>query len=70
VGTRRSVRRRAGDVVGNPFFSGAVAQLNSIDDYTKVAIRRPREICMVEGHTRIERGMCVAVISPGHLVRD
>jgi hypothetical protein len=29
---------------------------NNVDDSRKVAICRPRVICMVEGHTRTERG--------------
>jgi hypothetical protein len=33
--THRLVSRHAGDVVENPFFLGAVAVLNSVDDYMK-----------------------------------
>jgi hypothetical protein len=44
-----------------PFFLGVVALLNSFDDYAKgVAMRWPREIHMVRGHTWTECGMCVA----------
>jgi hypothetical protein len=32
MGTHRSVSWRAGDVVGNSFFSGVVTLSNSIDD--------------------------------------
>jgi hypothetical protein len=35
MGTRRSISRRAGDVVGNSFFSGEVTLSNSIDDFVK-----------------------------------
>jgi hypothetical protein len=31
--TRRSVSRRAGDVVGNSFFSGVVTLSNSVDGW-------------------------------------
>jgi hypothetical protein len=42
-----------------PFFSGAVALLNSVDDYVKeVAICGPRKIRMVEGHTWTEHVLC------------
>jgi hypothetical protein len=42
------------------FSYGAVHLPNPVDDSRKVAIREPRDIRMVEGHTRTERGMCVA----------
>jgi hypothetical protein len=51
MGTHRSVSRRAGDVVGSSFLSGAVTLSNSVGDSRKVAIRKLHEICMVEGHT-------------------
>jgi hypothetical protein len=35
------------------FFSGAVALLNSIDDYTKGCYMQTTKICMVEDHMRI-----------------
>jgi hypothetical protein len=35
MGTRRSVSRRAGDLVRNSFFSGAVILSNFIDDFVK-----------------------------------
>jgi hypothetical protein len=35
VGTHKLVSRRAGGVVGSPFFSRAVALLNSVDDFAK-----------------------------------
>jgi hypothetical protein len=35
MGTHRSVSRRAGNVVGNSFFSGAVTLSNSVDDFMK-----------------------------------
>jgi hypothetical protein len=35
MGTRRSVSRRAGDVVRNSFFSGAVTLSNSVNDFAK-----------------------------------
>jgi hypothetical protein len=38
MGTHRSVSCRAGDVVGNSFFSGAVTLSNSIGDSRMVAI--------------------------------
>jgi hypothetical protein len=60
MGTHRSISRRAGDVVGNSFFLEAVTLSNSDNDSRKVAIRGPREIRMVEGHTRIEREKRVA----------
>jgi hypothetical protein len=43
-----------------PFFSGAMDPLNTVDDYTRSCYAGPHEIHMVEGHTRTERGMCVA----------
>jgi hypothetical protein len=53
-GTRRSVSRRAEDVVGNPYFSRAVG---SVQIYRRLA---KCEIRMVEGHTWTERGKQVA----------
>jgi hypothetical protein len=35
MGTRRSASRRAGDIVRNFFFSGAVTLSNSVDDFAK-----------------------------------
>jgi hypothetical protein len=35
MGTYRSVSRRARDVVGNSFFSGAMTLSISVDDFTK-----------------------------------
>jgi hypothetical protein len=56
MGTRRSVSRCAGDVVGSSFFSGAMTLSNSVGDSRKVVICRLREIRMVKCHTRTERG--------------
>jgi hypothetical protein len=42
------------------FFLGAVHSSNPVDDSRKAAICGPREIRMVEGHTRTERGKRVA----------
>jgi hypothetical protein len=41
------------------FSSVAVTLSNSVDESRRVAICRPREIRMVEGHTWTERGKCV-----------
>jgi hypothetical protein len=58
--THRSVSWRAGDIVRNSFFLGAVTLSNSIGDSRKVAIHGLREIRMVEGHTRTEHRKRVA----------
>jgi hypothetical protein len=55
MGTRRSVSRRAENIVGSSFFSGVVTPSNSIGGSRKVAIRGLREIRMAENHTRTER---------------
>jgi hypothetical protein len=52
-----------------PFFSGAVALLNSVDDYKKYAIYEPREIRMVFDHTRTEHGKRVTYWSDFPLQR-
>jgi hypothetical protein len=59
-GDPQTVSRRARAVVGNYFFSRAVTLPNSVGDSRKVAIRGPREIRMVEDHTRTERGKYVS----------
>jgi hypothetical protein len=59
VGTRRSVSRPAGDVVGIPVSREQWDPSKYVGGSRKVAIRGPREICMVEGHTRTECGKCV-----------
>jgi hypothetical protein len=43
-----------------PSFSGAVNLFNSVCNLRNIAIRGLHEICMVEGHTQIERGKRVA----------
>jgi hypothetical protein len=43
------------EVESGVLFLGAVHPSNPVDDSWKVAIRGPREIRMVEGHTRTER---------------
>jgi hypothetical protein len=54
--TRRSVSRRAEDVVRSSFFSGLVTLSNFVGDSRKVSICELHKIRMVKGHTRTERG--------------
>jgi hypothetical protein len=60
VQSRRSVSCRAVDWVGIPSSLEQLICSNLLTTTWKVAIRGPREICMVKGHTRTERGKRVA----------
>jgi hypothetical protein len=55
MGTRRSISRRAGDVVRNSFFSRVVTLSNSVDGKRKIAMRWSHKIHMVWDHTQTER---------------
>jgi hypothetical protein len=55
VRTRRSVNRRAVDCVGSPFSQEQWLCPSLLMISWKVAIRRPREIHMIEGHKQTER---------------
>jgi hypothetical protein len=46
--------------VGSTFSQEQYYSSNAVDDSRKVAICGPREIHMIEGHMRTERGMRVA----------
>jgi hypothetical protein len=57
---RGSVSQRVVDCVGRPFSREQWNPSKSIGNSRKAAMRGPREICMVEGHTRTERGKRMA----------
>jgi hypothetical protein len=57
--THGLVNRRAVDCVRSPFSRGQWICSNLLMTRQKVAICGPRDIRMIEGHTRTERGKCV-----------
>jgi hypothetical protein len=59
VQTHGSVSHHVMDYVGSSFSREQWLCTSLLTTSWKVAIRGPREICMVEGHTWIEHGKCV-----------
>jgi hypothetical protein len=67
VRTHESVSHRAVDCVGSPFSWEQWLCPSLLTTLRKIAIRGPREIRMVEGHMRTERGKHVACWSSFYL---